>query len=218
MERRWSVTNKTIDNIKRRRTRSIGSEFSSPQTKLRNSITNKTLEEVFMDADINLSDNSNEQLLQDKSSGEENILFDGANTSRKSTHSYSLRNSSPAASNFSEMIKPKTEEYVKIPKSEYEEIKSRVSAIETCISQEFKSITAEPTDLLTSNPISNVQSEYEKTLEEASIESTASTDQLAKRLSRELKIRRSAEHKVIRSPSARRIGTIRRRSQEKPVR
>lgn len=45
--------------------------------------------------------------------------------------------------------------------------------------------------------IDSVQSAYEKTLETASL--SPSTDQLARRLSRELKIRRSAEHKIIRS-------------------
>lgn len=55
---------------------------------------------------------------------------------------------------------------------------------------------------------------YEKTLEEVEALTSPTTEQLAKRLSRELKIRRSTEHKVIRSPSARKIGSIRRRSQE----
>jgi len=56
-----------------------------------------------------------------------------------------------------------------------------------------------------------------KTLEETTpINSVAcTTDQLAKRLSRELKIRRSTE---CRSPSARKIGTIRRRSRENGAR
>lgn len=54
---------------------------------------------------------------------------------------------------------------------------------------------------------------YEKTLEEAEPLSPT-TDQLARRFSRDLKIRRSTEQKVFRSPSARKIGSIRRRSRE----
>ncbi|XP_020289434.1 uncharacterized protein LOC109857501 isoform X2 [Pseudomyrmex gracilis] len=106
------------------------------------------------------------------------------------------------------------EDYVKIPKSEYEDIKNRVSAIETCISQEFGCIYNEDNDI-TTHSVNKVQTAYEKTLEEANIENTLSSDYLAKRLSKELKIRRSGEHKIIRSPSARKIGTLRRRSQEK---
>ncbi|OXU29248.1 hypothetical protein TSAR_007484 [Trichomalopsis sarcophagae] len=221
MERRWSLTsNNTSDPKKRRRTQTIDSPYlSSPQAKIRNSGSDKTLEQVFMDANINLSDDCAEQISQEITSNCENkAKCKRLSSTRKSTHSYSLRNSSsPNLSNGLEIMDLKSNEYVKIPKSEYEEIKNRVSAIESRISQEFKSITSDSSDVLTANPISKVQSEYEKTLEEASIESTASADQLAKRLSRELKIRRSAEHKVIRSPSARKIGNLRRRSQEKPV-
>ncbi|XP_043274040.1 uncharacterized protein [Venturia canescens] len=107
------------------------------------------------------------------------------------------------------------EEYVRIPKSEYEEIKSRVSAIESRISQEFGCIANVSAETETGSSVSKVQNEYEKTLGEASIESTITADNLAKRLSKELKIRRSSEHKIIRSPSARKIGILRRRSQEK---
>ncbi|KAL0107672.1 hypothetical protein PUN28_014761 [Cardiocondyla obscurior] len=106
------------------------------------------------------------------------------------------------------------EDYVRIPKREYEDIKNRVSAIESRISQEFGCIYDEKNDI-TTHSLNNVQTAYEKTLEEASIESTLTSDYLAKRLSKELKIRRSSEHKIIRSPSARKIGSLRRRSQEK---
>ncbi|XP_071633213.1 uncharacterized protein [Temnothorax longispinosus] len=106
------------------------------------------------------------------------------------------------------------EDYVRIPKSEYEDIKNRVSAIESRISQEFGCIYNEKNDI-TTHSLNNVQTAYEKTLEEASIENTLTNDYLAKRLSKELKIRRSGEHKIIRSPSARKIGSLRRRSQEK---
>lgn len=109
------------------------------------------------------------------------------------------------------------EDYVRIPKSEYEDIKNRVSAIESRISQEFGCIYNEKNDI-TTHSLNNIQTAYEKTLEEASIENTLTSDYLAKRLSKELKIRRSGEHKIIRSPSARKIGSLRRRSQEKVTR
>jgi hypothetical protein len=63
-----------------------------------------------------------------------------------------------------------------------------------------------------------VQDQYEKTLEESEkllLERSAS-DQLARQLSRGLRLRKSAEQRVIRSPSARKIGAIRRRSRESP--
>ncbi|KAK7870925.1 hypothetical protein R5R35_012150 [Gryllus longicercus] len=117
-------------------------------------------------------------------------------------------------------------EFVKIPKSEYEEIKNRVSAIENRISQEFGCIASNPINNIGDIPLidesedetcsaKKVQSAYEKTLEESGkLGDPISTDQLAKRLSKELKIRHSLENKIIRSPSARKIGTIRRRSRE----
>ncbi|KAJ9596948.1 hypothetical protein L9F63_012018, partial [Diploptera punctata] len=119
-------------------------------------------------------------------------------------------------------------EFVRIPKSEYEAIKNRVSAIESRISQEFGNMAATnqnnsnlvssldlPCDKeVTSNNAESVQTAYEKTLEESEKLDDTSTDQLARRLSKELRIRRSLEHKIIRSPSARKIGTIKRRSRE----
>lgn len=142
------------------------------------------------------------------------------------------------------------EDYVRIPKREYEAIKHRVSAIEKRISREFELVqTTKQSDLsstesagggggasssnpvqddvaMTSPPlgggggtvktIANVQDEYQRALEETDQlnRSTGGTDELAKRLGRDLKIRRSAEHKIIRSPSARKIGSIRRRSRD----
>ena len=221
MERRWSTASNSSEAKKRRRTQSIGSPFhSSPQAKVRISGDDKALKDVFMDADVNLSDECTDQLSQNnKSDCEDKLTCKRVNSIRKSTHSYSLRNSSSNLStNSLDASDSKAEEYVKIPKSEYEEIKNRVSAIESRISQEFKSITNESSDVLTVNPISIVQNEYEKTLMEASIQNTTSADMLARRLSKELKIRKSAERRVIRSPSARKIGSLRRRSQEKPIR
>lgn len=63
-----------------------------------------------------------------------------------------------------------------------------------------------------------VQDQYERTLEESDkllLESSTS-EQLARQMSRGLRIRKSAEQRVIRSPSARKIGAIRRRSRESP--
>lgn len=114
-------------------------------------------------------------------------------------------------------------DFMKISKSEYEAIKERVSAIESRISQEFgnvqSSLMTNDSSLEMDTGLENVQDKYKKTLEETgSMSNFTSTDQLAKRLSRDLKIRRSAEHKIIRSPSARKIGTMRRRSKENATR
>uniref|UniRef100_A0A336MT93 CSON006928 protein n=1 Tax=Culicoides sonorensis TaxID=179676 RepID=A0A336MT93_CULSO len=118
------------------------------------------------------------------------------------------------------------EDFVKIPRSEYEAIKEKVAAIETCISQEFSKNEkllndsfVEPVVKPESGPVA-VDDKYQATLKETHPinEVASTTDQLAKRLSRELKIRRSTEHQVIRSPSARKIGTMRRRSKENGAR
>ncbi|XP_058055574.1 uncharacterized protein LOC131206984 [Anopheles bellator] len=103
------------------------------------------------------------------------------------------------------------EDFLNFQRSEYEAIKKRMTVIETTISQEFRNLGQREEVLL-----ENVENKYRQTLEHTEpIEADcSSTDQLAKRLSRELKIRQSGEHKMIRSPSARKIGTIRRRSRE----
>ena len=112
-----------------------------------------------------------------------------------------------------------SEDYVRIPKSEYEDIKLRVSKIESRLSHELENIVGvsisdcEESPLKSLSSISTVQSAYEKTLEESEKLNNSSTDELAKQLSRELKICRS-DNKIIRSPSARKIGTLRRRSKE----
>lgn len=116
--------------------------------------------------------------------------------------------------------------YVRISKSEYEAIKERVSAIETRISQEFSNVkrkslelsnNSNDTDIYnhTLNGPEKVLNKYEQTLDDTeAISTTPATERLAKRLSKDLKIRRSAEQIIMRSPSARKIGTIRRRSRE----
>lgn len=109
-------------------------------------------------------------------------------------------------------------DYIRVPKTEYEAIKNRVSAMERRISQELESVqlkinTENENNINEDDNILNVQTAYEQTLVQSKLSPTA--DQLAKRLSRELKIRRSAEQKIIRSPSARKIGSMRRKSLEK---
>ncbi|XP_049829558.1 uncharacterized protein LOC126268092 isoform X4 [Schistocerca gregaria] len=111
-------------------------------------------------------------------------------------------------------------EFVRIPKSEYEAIKNRVSEIENQITREFSNVNHASSDEQVCGTLS-VQSAYERTLEEqARLDGTpgqdmVSADQLARRLSRELRIRRSLDGaRPIRSPSARKIGSLRRRSRE----
>lgn len=105
--------------------------------------------------------------------------------------------------------------FVKISKVEYEQIKNRVSEIERRISLEMDNMQSQMDvdENCDKDLVKNVQSAYEQTLVQAEPLSPA-TDHLARRLSRELKIRRSSEHMVIRSPSARKIGTLKRRSRE----
>lgn len=112
-----------------------------------------------------------------------------------------------------ESAEKKDSEYVKISKAEYEEIKYRVTEIERRISLELENPDGKLLIVKQLNTVENVQDAYEQTLEQAEPLSPT-TDHLARRLSRELKIRRSAEQKIIRSPSARKIGTIRRRSRD----
>lgn len=99
-------------------------------------------------------------------------------------------------------------DYVRISKQEYEEIKSRVSAIENRLSREFTDVIPRV------QPLQQVQNVYEQTLEEVAMLNCPSSEHLARRLSKELKIRPKEQAKIIRSPSARKIGSIRRRSKE----
>ncbi|KOB71118.1 putative Rho GTPase activating protein 11A isoform 2 isoform 1 [Operophtera brumata] len=103
-------------------------------------------------------------------------------------------------------MKQPDKDYVRISKQEYEEIKSRVSAIENRLSREFTDANIQP--------LQQVQNVYEQTLEDVAMYNCPNSDHLARRLSKELKIRPTTEAKIIRSPSARKIGSIRRRSKE----
>lgn len=111
------------------------------------------------------------------------------------------------------------EGYVKISKSEYEAFKDRLSSIETKITHEFHltkldAVKAEmgQNDSIHMNGPEKVQNKYNQTLHEVEkLEDSSKTEQLAKRLSRDLKIRTSIDHAIMRSPSARKIGSLRRR-------
>ncbi|KAJ0173554.1 hypothetical protein K1T71_010703 [Dendrolimus kikuchii] len=105
-------------------------------------------------------------------------------------------------------MKQTDKDYVRISKQEYEEIKSRVSAIENRLSREFTDVIPRV------QPLQQVQNVYEQTLEEVAMLNCPNSDHLARRLSKELKIRPNEDAKIIRSPSARKIGSIRRRSRE----
>ena len=112
------------------------------------------------------------------------------------------------------------EEYVRVPKSEYEAFKTRLHSIETKITQEFNTVKLNAikvemgrTENKKYNGPERVESKFHETLQEIEKieDSERKTEQLAKRLSRELKIRPQLENPVIRSPSARKIGSLRRR-------
>lgn len=121
-------------------------------------------------------------------------------------------------------------DYVRIPKREYEEIKYRMTVIERRISKEFDMVAKEEDEAIAvtslnrqhaieanhTDTIEQVQDKYQQALVETEQWNNRSgTDELlAKRLNRDLKIRWSIDQKIIRSPSARKIGTMRRRSRE----
>ncbi|KAG5679072.1 hypothetical protein PVAND_008669 [Polypedilum vanderplanki] len=119
-----------------------------------------------------------------------------------------------------QMSEKKEDEYVKVSRSEYEAFKTRLNSIETKITHEFNAakldaVKAEmsKTDINLNGP-EFVECKFHETLKEVEKleETERNTDQLAKRLSRELKIRPYADNGIIRSPSARKIGSLRRRS------
>lgn len=108
---------------------------------------------------------------------------------------------------------PETD-YVRVPKIEYEAFKNRLHTIETRIHQEFQvvklhSVKAEM-NKSNANAVEKVESKFHETLQEVEkIEDPERhTEILAKRLSRDLKI----HNPVVRSPSARKISSIRRKS------
>lgn len=213
MERRWSVVGAPWARKKRVPATSNTPSFS----------TEKPPEPVCSEADDNdepdpemasnifagLSPGVSLPNLSASELDKENHLLE----KHKTTHAQLLKGKAL----FNETIDDDDVEFMRIPKIEYEAIKERVSAIESRISQEFslvavnKNSVREPLDT-----IECVENQYQQTLEQTvPIEASCSTtDQLAKRLSRELKIRRSADQKIVRSPSARKIGSLRRRSKD----
>ncbi|XP_076657612.1 uncharacterized protein LOC143361809 isoform X2 [Halictus rubicundus] len=224
-ERRWSSVSNACDS--QRKYRPYSDDVSQLKLILKdNEVTSelqKEYNDLFVDADVNLSDDSDEQVLLRKvddinirkCSSSDELKLD--NFSYPARRRLTLNNFKTYSHIEVSSVNNQSEEYVTIPKSEYEDIKNRVSAIESRLSQEFACVDNEENVSLSPPSVKKVQTAYEKTLEEASIESTAGTDYLARKLGKELKIRRSGEHKIIRSPSARKIGNLRRRSQERTM-
>lgn len=108
---------------------------------------------------------------------------------------------------------------IKISRSEYEAFKDRLVLIENKISHEFNltkldSLKAEmnqDASMMLNGP-EKVQNKFNMTLQEVGKlnDYDKKTDQIARRLSRDLNIQGN-EHGVTRSPSARKIGSLRRR-------
>lgn len=141
------------------------------------------------------------------------------NSKENATFRKNLFNSSPAKNHDKNDV-------VEISKSEYEEIKQRVSAIETRLTQEFSKFEAlannsldyhSPNDSRILNGPEKVLSRYERTLEETDFMNSSPSTELAQELSRGLNIRRKPEQKIFRSPSARKISKIRRSLENVPL-
>ncbi|XP_018403429.1 PREDICTED: uncharacterized protein LOC108780280 [Cyphomyrmex costatus] len=231
-ERRWSSISNSFDTHKICEYDRMSDIKLKKYSESSNNDFHQECNDVFINATVDLSDNGGEQnlLINESHRNGEQWHMNVSTSSRKldatdesdniclltpeektDSEEFAFFPNSDIISSSSDHCE---EDYVRIPKSEYEDIKNRVSAIESRISQEFGCIYNEKDNIIT-HSLNNIQTAYEKTLEEANIENTLTSDYLAKRLSKELKIRRSGEHKIIRSPSARKIGSLRRRSQEK---
>lgn len=119
------------------------------------------------------------------------------------------------------VVKQSDDGYMKISRSEYEAFKCRLNSIEDKISHEFHltkldAVKAEmgQDDSMMLNGPQKVQNKFNQTLQEVEKlgETERKAEQIARRLSRDLKIRPSIEHGgIMRSPSARKIGSLRRR-------
>ncbi|XP_068237604.1 uncharacterized protein [Palaemon carinicauda] len=104
----------------------------------------------------------------------------------------------------------------------YDDIKSVVKTMEAEVDQSNVQQMKEtyfPNNSVTSENMSYsemIQNAYERMKVESKDLGSSPSQNLSKRLDKELKIRnrRSSEHRVMRSPSERKIGTIRRRSRE----
>jgi hypothetical protein len=121
--------------------------------------------------------------------------------------------------NMDECLQTNSEEYVRVPLKEYEAFKFRLHCIENKMNREFNTaklnaLKAEKQNELNFlNGPDKVEQKFNETLHEVEKleDSDKKTEKLAKRLSRDLKIRSSAENAIVRSPSARKIGSLRRR-------
>ncbi|XP_050445910.1 uncharacterized protein LOC126848772 isoform X1 [Cataglyphis hispanica] len=228
-ERRWSSVSNSFIYKMRKYNDKITHLRSMKYDELLNNDFQQEYDDIFINATVDLSDNDEQNLLINESHCKNEEQWHMSTNSRKldatdeSNNICLMPEEKTDLEEFNALLNADTislssdhceEDYVRISKREYEEIKNRVSAIESRISQEFGCIYNEENNM-TTHSVNKVQTAYEKTLEEASIENTLTSDYLAKKLSKELKIRRSREHKIIRSPSARKIGSLRRRSQEK---
>lgn len=115
-----------------------------------------------------------------------------------------------------EMIPSNENDYVRVHKTEYEAFKTRLNTIEIKINQEFNAakldaVKSEMSKCNMNGP-EKVENKFNETLKEVEKFDDPKTDMLAKRLSRDLKIRPKLDHATVtRSPSARKIGSLRRR-------
>ncbi|XP_063595757.1 uncharacterized protein LOC134772646 [Penaeus indicus] len=121
------------------------------------------------------------------------------------------------------MPKPAIADTVETLEQQYDDIKSVVKNMEEEVDknnvQQLKETYFPDSSSLSAQNMSYsemIQSAYERMKVETKDLEISPSDNLSKRLGKELKIRnrRSSEHRVIRSPSERKIGTIRRRSRE----
>lgn len=103
------------------------------------------------------------------------------------------------------------QDYVRVPKREYEAFKTRLTSIESKISTEFNLAKLENIKTETLTSMSKFEHKLNETLHEVGkLEADdKSTDFLANIMSRDLKIRKSVD--LSRSPSARKIGSLKRR-------
>lgn len=156
-ERRWSSVCGSCDSQKTYRAYSDGS--SHLKLILKDSEVSNELKEynnMFGDVDVNLSDDNDEQVLLTKNDIKSSEWHAQLNSSsRDDLDNYNEICAFPlkrrlTVNNFETYshvqvtsVDNQSEEYVTIPKSEYEEIKNRVSVIESRLSQELKCINNE---------------------------------------------------------------------------
>ncbi|XP_071528598.1 uncharacterized protein [Panulirus ornatus] len=119
--------------------------------------------------------------------------------------------------------KPRVRSSIETLEQHYDDIKSVVKTMEDELDKsnvlQMKEVYFPDSSTLSAQNMSYsemIQSAYERMKVETKDLGVSPSDNLSRRLGKELKIRnrRSEEHRVIRSPSERKIGTIRRRSRE----